>query len=385
MQAQGGVCSSRQLMAAGVSATHVERLVRHGALVRPRRGALILGSVWKDAAPWQAQALRARAIGHSLAWADTRHSRAGGGADVESSRAGGGAADGLDPAGSCPVAAGRDGSGADDINRFVTRFLTSGEGDHRQGHPACHTLSHQSALMIHGLPTFGDVTVVHLCRTDGVRGRRQQEIFVHQPIDEEWVEVVDGIRVVVPVMAALQVAAADGVEAGVVCLDGVLRRAEELDRDTVGRRHGPARAEVDRQIARALQQGFPNAQRLVQQVVDQADGRSESVGESRSRCLLHTLGLGPCIPQFVVRDGSVVIGRVDLKLEGWPVLIEFDGKGKYVEQQVLLEEKRREDALRALGYEVVRLTWSDLERPGLVKRKVLAALARAQARMASNG
>jgi hypothetical protein len=42
----------------------------------------------------------------------------------------------------------------------------------------------------------------------------------------------------------------------------------------------------------------------------------------------------------------------------------FDGRN------ALMREKRREDALRALGYRVVRLTWSDLRRP----ERVLAAL-----------
>lgn len=38
-----------------------------------------------------------------------------------------------------------------------------------------------------------------------------------------------------------------------------------------------------------------------------------------------------------------------------------DGRG------ALVSEKRREDALRALGYRVVRLTWSDLRRPERVR------------------
>jgi very-short-patch-repair endonuclease len=55
------------------------------------------------------------------------------------------------------------------------------------------------------------------------------------------------------------------------------------------------------------------------------------------------------------------------------VVVEFDGAVKYQGadgRNALIREKRREDALRALGYRVVRLTWSELRRP----ERVLAAL-----------
>lgn len=321
MQAQRGAASQRQLLAIGLTRRQVDELVRRKELCRVRCDALVLVAAQEGLPPWECQVLRVRAVGYSLA----------------------------------------------------------------AGEPAVHVLSHQSALTIHGLPCFGEDQLVHLCRTDGVRGRRGEAIFVHQPIDDEWVQVVDGLRVVAPVLAALQVAASCGVEAGVVCLDGVLRQAEEKDRDQVGHRHGPAWAEVQRQIQRALTMGFPNARRVVEQVVELADGLSESVGESRSRCLLDVLGFGPFIPQFIVRDGSTFLGRADLKLARWKVIVEFDGQEKYDDAQDLFAEKRREDAIRALGYEVVRLTWADLGRPELVRQKVLAAIARAEARSARVG
>jgi hypothetical protein len=236
-------------------------------------------------------------------------------------------------------------------------------------------------LVIHGLPHLGaDDDLVHLCRTDGQRGRRDRAVFVHTPVDDEWVEVVDGLRVVTPVMAALQAAAYSGVEAGLVCLDGVLNRAEEQDLARVGRRDGSARAAVEAQIDRAVAQGFPRADRVVRQVVELADGGSQSAGESRTRWLLHALGFGPFITQFEVRDRGVLLGVADLKLKGHKVLAEFDGQGKYADPVALFAEKRREDQIRDLGYEVVRLTWADLAHPARVRQKILAAIARAEAR-----
>jgi hypothetical protein len=49
-------------------------------------------------------------------------------------------------------------------------------------------------------------------------------------------------------------------------------------------------------------------------------------------------------------------------------------------QQVLWAEKRREDQLRELGYEVVRVTWDDLADLVALSRRVGAAVRRARAR-----
>jgi len=50
-------------------------------------------------------------------------------------------------------------------------------------------------------------------------------------------------------------------------------------------------------------------------------------------------------------------------------VVEFDGAVKYAGadgRAALVAEKLREDRLRALGYEVVRIVWSDLARPDII-------------------
>jgi hypothetical protein len=62
-------------------------------------------------------------------------------------------------------------------------------------------------------------------------------------------------------------------------------------------------------------------------------------------------------------------------------MVEFDGPLKYggaAGRQALVDEKRREDALRSLGYQMVRLTWRDLHDPALVDRLVKLAFSRAR-------
>jgi very-short-patch-repair endonuclease len=63
------------------------------------------------------------------------------------------------------------------------------------------------------------------------------------------------------------------------------------------------------------------------------------------------------------------------------VVIEFDGLVKYdghEGQAALAAEKRREDRLRAAGYEVIRLTWADLDHP----ERVVLLVRQARARLA---
>jgi len=48
--------------------------------------------------------------------------------------------------------------------------------------------------------------------------------------------------------------------------------------------------------------------------------------------------------------------------------------------EVLWQEKRREDRLRALGLEVVRIVWADLYRPEALAARVRQAFARAEGR-----
>jgi hypothetical protein len=109
------------------------------------------------------------------------------------------------------------------------------------------------------------------------------------------------------------------------------------------------------------------------------------VGESRSRVLLDRLGLAPSALQFEVRTAvGRLVGRTDFAWEEERVLGEFDGRVKYGRllrpgQQpgdAVFAEKRREDALRAEEWSVVRWTWSDLEAPGVLSRWLQRALGR---------
>jgi hypothetical protein len=113
------------------------------------------------------------------------------------------------------------------------------------------------------------------------------------------------------------------------------------------------------------------------------DGRSESVGESRLRVLLADLGLPAPVLQAEIRDAAgVLVARVDFLLARWGIVIEFDGAVKYAGTgaEALIAEKRREDRIRDLGYEVVRVVWADLAAPAELVGRIRRAIARSQAR-----
>lgn len=117
--------------------------------------------------------------------------------------------------------------------------------------------------------------------------------------------------------------------------------------------------------------------RNLRKVLDHADGRSESPGETLTRDLLRELNIElPQLQQWIVtRQGSY---RADF---AWPekrVVLEFDGRTKYfnyrpTDEAVFLERKR-EVALIEAGWTVLRIEWKDLFNEESFKARVLAAL-----------
>lgn len=109
---------------------------------------------------------------------------------------------------------------------------------------------------------------------------------------------------------------------------------------------------------------------------DLSDARAENPGESFSRVLIHQLGYDPPDLQtkLTLRDGT--IAYVDFMWDSAGIAGEFDGDQKYLKaadfgmtaQEAVLKEKKREDAIRRLGYRVIRWDWSSLQDPRRLDR-----------------
>ncbi|MDQ3053028.1 MAG: hypothetical protein M3R66_04145, partial [Actinomycetota bacterium] len=180
--------------------------------------------------------------------------------------------------------------------------------------------------------------------------------------------LADGVPSVSPGLAVLGTAMLCGVEAGVVAADAALAAGLVTDAD----------------LRECLQRFFRHPSiRDARLVVDLADGRSESPGESRARLVLRSLALGAVVPQVEIReDNGRLVARVDFLYEQQRTIVEFDGLVKYGGadgHKALVAEKRREDRLRDLGFQVVRVTWAELDRPILLQHRIQAAFARTTA------
>jgi hypothetical protein len=173
-------------------------------------------------------------------------------------------------------------------------------------------VSHQSAAVLHGLALWGvGLGRVHVTRRPPASSEAGRLLRSHVArLRDDEVLTVDGVAVTSPVRTALDLARTLPIEPTVVVLDAALAGAvvqhEEL------------------RTALADLAGTPGS-RAAARAVDLADGRSESVGESRSRVLLHRLGLSPSTLQLVIHavDGGL-LGRADFGWEAERLVGEFD-------------------------------------------------------------
>ena len=168
-------------------------------------------------------------------------------------------------------------------------------------------------------------------------------------------------KVKLPAETAVDIAARDGVVAGLVVADALAHLGlPVVEFESAAQRYA---ARTGARLARAVS---ANVEPL-----------TESPGESRVRWICHCDGIR-LVPQVVVRDGQGrFVARVDFVVEGTNVVVEFDGLGKYADRETLRAEKRRQVALERLGYVVVRLVHADLGSPTRVVQLVREATERA--------
>ena len=123
---------------------------------------------------------------------------------------------------------------------------------------------------------------------------------------------------------------------------------------------------------------------LCRRVVELADGRAESPGETRLREALRWMGL-VAIPQFRIEDGPF-LALVDFIVEEYQLAIEFDGFVKYgrldrlaqsTRADIVMAEKIREDHIRELGQRFLRVIWRDMDELRALRRCIDSIIQRA--------
>lgn len=233
-------------------------------------------------------------------------------------------------------------------------------------------VSHQSAAALHQLPVWGiRLGRVHILRPPPARGTGSRRVHLHvAKVPEGQLVLIDGVLATDVTRTIVDVARTAPFESAVVMADRALRT------------RSTSRTALEECLA--LMGPVPGT-RAAARVIAFADPLSESVGESRSRVLMHRLRLP--VPDLQVRvlrrDGSE-IGRCDFGWKDRRTVGEFDGRIKYGRLlrpgqspgDVVFEEKLREDELRDHRWQVARWTWHDLDHASVVERRIRRSFAR---------
>ncbi len=223
-----------------------------------------------------------------------------------------------------------------------------------------------AALALRRLPTWGaDLRRIDLA--GAVKHHESGAGLRVRPRGDLEVVTIGGRASVRIADALVQHAAQSGIVAGVVAMDAAVH----------------AKLVTVAGIAEAIERMPRSGRRRARAAAALVDPACESVGESRTRLLLLDFGLA-FESQARLYERRTLIGRVDFLVEE-RVVVEFDGLVKYAGldgKEVLAAEKARESRLVALGYEVVRLTWRELDDPVGVIARIRDALARALTRPA---
>ncbi|WP_448071344.1 hypothetical protein [Georgenia yuyongxinii] len=215
-------------------------------------------------------------------------------------------------------------------------------------------LSHESAAVILGIPLIGPPPKkVHVAAESAGGGRSSAYIQRHVIRPMPHITLVDGLAVTSAARTVIELARTRPFISGLVAADyalrvGLVTRADlDVTVDAVAGQRGGRRARA---------------------VIDRADPRAESVGESLSRAQMYLLGVPIPELQQEFYDADGFIGRTDFWWIEQRKVGEFDGRVKYqppersgasAPEKVVWHEKRREDRLRRQIEGVVRWVWAE--------------------------
>lgn len=211
-----------------------------------------------------------------------------------------------------------------------------------------------SAAAVHGLPLFRvAVERVHTVHPDAAR-RTVPNVVRHQAqvADGDVVEVA-GIRCTSPERTVYDLARLASAEVAAVCTDAVLGR---IGGDPRRYREADAAEWLERMRDRTAVAGARGI-RQARMILDLADGRSQLPLEVVTKVQLRRLGFRQPRLQVPVPARGGGTFWMDIELDEADAFWECDGEGKYTDEamrsgrtveQVLLEEKAREDWVRGV-------------------------------------
>lgn len=213
-------------------------------------------------------------------------------------------------------------------------------------------ISHETAARLHRFDGFGRSDAIHVTVCGGRNRASVPEAIVHRSrrLSTAACAEVDGIVVVTKPLALIQVTATHGVDTGRQALDGLLRDG--------------VRPAWIHQVATAWRQPGVAGPPVVLDLLHAAtSARLPASWFQRlaSRLLAaHGLEFDDEVP---VHDQSgVVLARLDLAVLGLRIGVECQSWEWHGTPTAQAEDVRRKRRLRLIGWEIVDVWWSDLER-----------------------
>ncbi len=234
--------------------------------------------------------------------------------------------------------------------------------------------SHASAAVIHGLPlVHDDASLVHVLARGGRSGRTRNGVVEHELPHAGDVVRRSGLLVTCVARTVVDLAAGRNVLSAIAVADAAIHR----------RRFGSqASLTTNEELLAVWDRLFPfRGYARARRVLAVADPRAESPLESVSRVTIDQVGAPAPELQWTVSDASGPIGAVDFAWPEFGIVGEADGEAKYLDatlrggrsaERVVIDEKHREDRIRALGFRVVRWGWREATSPALLRARLCA-------------
>lgn len=215
-------------------------------------------------------------------------------------------------------------------------------------------ISHISAAVLYGAPIIGPMpSLVHVLASTAAGTRTEHRYRKHAtPFLTEGLEIRGELCMTALPRMLAEVAADSPFLTAVGVLDWAFAKRAVEPSDVV--------AALDEFEIR-------RGRRRAERAIAFADARSGSAGETLSRVRMFEAGLPAPELQERFTDRQGLVGIVDFWWPEYQLIGEFDGVAKYVREEftrgrstadVIIDEKRREDRLRALGPNVARWGWS---------------------------
>lgn len=222
-------------------------------------------------------------------------------------------------------------------------------------------ISHASAAEMLGLPLprhleYATSRTVH-CSVPAVRRRRSGHgAIMHTTADDHPASRIRGVRLSAPVTMLRELAGMLDHAQLVACCDHLVGPASRVR---------PRLSLADlRQLVHEATAGYRIND--VRAAVRDSRERVESPKETETRLLLREAGFAEPVVNLTVRaPGTGETFRLDLSYPEQRLAIEYDGFWHSTDRRRHRRDRRKDDVLHELSWNVVRLADADLESPGM--------------------